>query len=84
MENPSSTIILFHGIAFRNNDKWNETWMSHPIYVQEKWLPKDMENNIHILSVSYDSNLVASVHKNVMELGKNLIQSLVIRFGILL
>ncbi len=65
--------------------------MSHPIYVQEKnicwpekWLPDDMENITWILSLSYDSNLVASVHKNVMELGKNLIQSLVIRFGILL
>jgi hypothetical protein len=84
MENPSSTIILFHGIASGNNDEWKETWMSRPIYVQEKWLPEDMENNTHILSLSYDSNLVASVQKKVMELGKNLIQTLVIRFGILL
>ncbi len=55
-----------YGIASRNNDEWKETWMSHPIYVQEKWLPKDMENNTHILSLSYDSNMVASVHENVM------------------
>jgi len=70
VENPSSTIILFHGIASRNNDEWKETWMSHPIDLQEKnicwlekWLPEDMENNIQTLSLSYDSNLMASVHK---------------------
>lgn len=91
MDNPSSTIILFHGITSKNNDEWKETWMSCPIYVQEKnicwpekWLLKDMENNTQILSLSYDSNLVASVHKNVTELGKTFIQSLVIRFGIIL
>jgi len=44
--------------------------MSHPIDLQEKnicwlekWLPEDMENNIQTLSLSYDSNLMASVHK---------------------
>jgi methanogenic corrinoid protein MtbC1 len=34
-------------------------------------------HNVRILSLSYDSNIVASVHNDVTEIGKNLIQSLV-------
>jgi methanogenic corrinoid protein MtbC1 len=36
-----------------------------------------LNNNVRILSLSYDSNIVASVHNDVTEIGKNLIQSLV-------
>jgi hypothetical protein len=36
-----------------------------------------LNNNVRILSLSYDSNIVASVHNDVIEIGKNLIQSLV-------
>jgi len=42
------------------------------------WIPKDLNDNVKILSLSYDSNVVASVHNDVTEIGKNLIQSLVI------
>jgi hypothetical protein len=36
-----------------------------------------LNNNVRILSLSYDSNIVASVHNDVTEIGNNLIQSLV-------
>jgi hypothetical protein len=36
-----------------------------------------LNNNVRILSLSYDSNIVASVHDDVTGIGKNLIQSLV-------
>jgi len=36
-----------------------------------------MNNNVRILSLSYDSHIVASVHDDVTEIGKNLIQSLI-------
>ncbi|CAK9211793.1 unnamed protein product [Sphagnum troendelagicum] len=83
-DNPNLTIIFFHGIAFGTNDEWKETWTTHPtnnreecICWPEKWLPEDLNNNVRILSLSYDSNSVASVHNDVTEIGKNLIQSLV-------
>jgi hypothetical protein len=83
-DNPNLTIVFFHGIAFGTNNEWKETWTTHPtdnreesICWPEKWLPEDLNNNIRILSLSYDSNIVASVHNDVTEIGKNLIQSLV-------
>jgi hypothetical protein len=36
-----------------------------------------LNDNVKILSLSYDSNVVASVHNDVTEIGRNLIQSLV-------
>jgi hypothetical protein len=82
--NPNLTIIFFHGIAFGTNDEWKETWTICPtnnkeecICWPEKWLPEDLNNNVRILSLSYDSKIVASVHNDVTEIGKNLIQSLV-------
>ncbi|KAH8953714.1 hypothetical protein BDL97_08G041700 [Sphagnum fallax] len=84
-DNPNLTVIFFHGIAFGTNDEWKETWTTRPtnnreecICWPEKWLPEDLNNNVRILSLSYDSNIVASVHNDVTEIGKNLIQSLVI------
>jgi hypothetical protein len=43
----------------------------------KKWLPEDLNNNVRILSLSYDSKIVASVHNDVIGIGKNLIQSLI-------
>jgi hypothetical protein len=82
--NPNLTIVFFHGIAFGTNDEWKETWTTCPtnnrkecICWPEKWLPEDLNNNVRILSLSYDSNIVASVHNDVIGIGKNIIQSLV-------
>jgi len=83
-DNPNLTIIFFHGITFGTNDEWKETWTTCPtnnreehICWPEKWLPEDLNDNVRILSLSYDSNVVASVRNDVTEIGKNLIQSLV-------
>jgi len=84
-DNPNLTVIFFHGITFGTSDEWKETWTTRPtnnrekcICWPEKWLPEDLNNNVRIFSLSYDSNIVASVHNDVTEIGKNLIQSLVI------
>jgi hypothetical protein len=83
-DNPNLTIIFFHGIAFGTNDEWKETWTTCPTNNREecicwpkKWLPEDLNNNVRILSLSYDSNIVASFHNDVTEIGKSLIQRLV-------
>jgi len=82
--NPNLTIIFFHGITFGMNDAWKKTWTTHPtnnkeecICWPEKWLPEDLDNNVRILSLSYDSNIVASVHNDVTGIGKNLVQSVI-------
>jgi hypothetical protein len=82
--NPNLTIIFFHGIAFGTNDEWKETWTTYPsnnreecICWPEKWLPEDLNKDVRILSLSYDSRIVASVHNDVIGIGKNLIQSLI-------
>jgi hypothetical protein len=83
-ENPNLTIIFFHGIEYGINDEWKETWTTRSIDGREKcicwpqmWIPKDLNDNVRILSMSYDSNAVASVHNDVTQIGKNLVQSLV-------
>ncbi len=84
-ENPNLTVIFFHGIAYGINDEWKETWTTRSTNGREKcifwpqmWIPKDLNDNVRILSLSYDSNVVASVHNDVTDIGKNLVQSLVI------
>jgi len=83
--NPNLTIIFFHGITYGINHEWKETWTTRSIDGREKcicwpqmWIPKDLNDNVKILSLSYDSNVVASVHNDVTDIGKNLVQSLVI------
>ncbi len=83
-DNPNLTIIFFHGITFGTNDEWKETWTTRPtnnrigcICWPEKWLPEDLNNNVRILSLSYDFNIVESLHNDIIEIGKNLIQTLV-------
>jgi hypothetical protein len=84
-KNPNLTIIFFHGIAYGIDDGRKKTWTTRLIDGEEEcicwpqmWIPKDLNDNVKILSLSYDSNVVASVHNDVTEIGRNLIQSLVI------
>ncbi len=84
-KNPNLTIIFFHGITYGIDDDWKKTWTTRFIDGEEEcicwpqmWIPKDLNDNVKILSLSYDSNVVASVHNDVTEIGRNLIQSLVI------
>jgi hypothetical protein len=83
-KNPNLTIIFFHGITYGIDDDWKQTWTTHPEDGKEEcicwpkmWIAKDLNDNVKILSLSYDSNVVASVHNDVTEIGRNLIQSLV-------
>jgi hypothetical protein len=82
-KNPNLTIIFFHGIASGIDDDWKQTWTTRSIDGEEcicwpqMWIPKDLNDNVKILSLSYDSNVVASAHNDVTEIGQNLIQSLV-------
>jgi len=74
-------IIFFHGIVPGNKIElaWKETWTSSPtngkesIFWPERWLPNDIGNNVQILSLSYND-----VHDDVTEIGKNLLESLVV------
>jgi len=84
-KNPNLTIIFFHGIAYGTHDNWKQTWTTRLVDGKEEcicwpqmWIPKDLDDNVKILSLSYDSNVVASVHNDVTEIGRNLIQSLVL------
>ncbi len=81
--NPNLTIIFFHGITFGTNDEWKETWTTcltknreECICWAEKWLPEDLNDNVRILSLSYD-NISTNVDNDVTDIGKNLVQSLV-------
>ncbi|CAK9873034.1 unnamed protein product [Sphagnum jensenii] len=83
-KNPNLTIIFFHGIVYGINDDWKQTWNTRPIDGKEEcicwpqmWIAKDLNDNVKILSLSYDSNVEPSVHNDVTEIGQNLIQSLV-------
>ncbi|CAN5977006.1 unnamed protein product [Sphagnum jensenii] len=83
-KNPNLTIIFFHGIVYGSDDDWKQTWTTRPMDGNEEcicwpqmWIPKDLNGNVKILSLSYDSHIVASVHNDVTEIGRNLIQSLV-------
>ncbi len=83
--NPNLTIIFFHGITNGISDEWKKTWTTRSndgrkkcICWPQMWIPKDLNDNVRILSLSYDSNVVASVHNDVTDIGKNLVQSLVI------
>ncbi|CAM6011064.1 unnamed protein product, partial [Sphagnum balticum] len=83
-KNPNLTIIFFHGITYGIDDAWKQTWTTRPIDGKEEcicwpqmWIPEDLNGNVKILSLSYDSNVATSVHNDVTEIGRNLIQSLV-------
>ncbi len=83
-KNPNLTIIFFHGITYGIDDDWKQTWTTRSMDGKEEcicwpkmWITQDLNDNVKILSLSYDSNVVASVHNDVTEIGQNLIQSLV-------
>jgi hypothetical protein len=81
LKHPDLVIIFFHGIVFGNKIKleWKETWTSshtngkENIFWLERWLPNDIGNNVQIFSLSYND-----VHDDVTEIGRNLLQSLMV------
>ncbi len=84
-KNPNLTTIFFHGIVYGIDDDWKQTWTTLPMDNKEEcicwprmWISNDLNDNVKILSLSYDYNVVTSVINDVTEIGRNLIQSLVI------
>ncbi len=81
LNHPDLVIIFFHGIVHGNKIglAWKATWTSSPtngkesIFWPERWLPNDIENKVQILSLSYND-----VHDDVTEIGRNLLESLVV------
>lgn len=77
-----ATIIFFHGF-YKVPEEWRRTWMTRDnkhVWPQ-KWLPDDLgAGNIRVLSVSFDGNLNVSNKYNRFEMGKNLVQRLILRY----
>jgi hypothetical protein len=76
-KNLNLTIILFHGTTYGIYNEWKETWTTRPINHKEKCIcrpqmcvPKDLNDNVIILSISYDYDVVASVHNDMTKLAK--------------
>jgi hypothetical protein len=83
-KHPNLTIIFCHGIDYAIDDNWKQTWTTRPVDDKEEcicwpqmWIPKDLNDNVKILSLSYDSNVVTSFYNDMTEIGQNLIQSFV-------
>jgi hypothetical protein len=86
LTHPELVIIFFHGIVSKKDiaKAWKETWTSttdingeEPTFWIKDWLVKDMGENIQILSLSYDADIYG-VNDDVTNIGKNLVQSLVV------
>jgi len=86
LTHPKLVIIFFHGIVSRKDiaKAWKETWTStthingeEATFWIKEWLVKDMGENIQILSLSYDTSIYG-VNGDVTDIGKNLVQSLVV------
>ncbi len=87
LPHPKLVIIFFHGIVSEKDiaEAWKETWTSithingeeHRTFWIKEWLVEDMGENIQILSLSYDANIYG-VNDDVTDIGKNLVQSLVV------
>jgi hypothetical protein len=81
--NPNLTIVFPHGIAFGTNDEWKETWTTCPTnnrrvhMLARKVVTHKLEQQCSNFIIILLSNIVASVHNDVFEIGKNFIQSLV-------
>jgi len=81
-------IVFFHGVRKPSEiDTWKNTWVQHTstqeFWVKD-WLPQDLDGNVRVLALSYDSCAIQSNNEgklqDVADLGSDLLQSLVFRF----
>ncbi|KAG0610872.1 hypothetical protein M758_7G098500 [Ceratodon purpureus] len=75
-----ATLIFFHGFH-KAPEEWRRTWMTrnNKLVWSQKWLPEDLgAENLRVLSVSFDANSNLSSKYNRYEMGKNLVQALVL------
>ncbi len=81
-------IVFFHGVRKPGEtEAWKNTWVEHSSAQEfwlKDWLPQDLDGNVRVLALSYDSCAIQSNNEgnlqDVSDLGKNLLQSLVFRF----
>ncbi|KAH9558619.1 hypothetical protein CY35_06G017200 [Sphagnum magellanicum] len=78
-------IVFFHGVRKPGEtDAWKNTWVQHTsaqeFWVKD-WLPEDLDGNVRVLALSYDSCAIQSNNEgnlqDVADLGSDLLQSLV-------
>ncbi len=81
-------IVFFHGVRKPGEtEAWKNTWVQHTgaqeLWVKD-WLPQDLDGNVRVLALSYDSCAIQSKNKgnlhDVQELGELLLQSHLFRF----
>jgi hypothetical protein len=81
-------IVFFHGVRKPGEtEAWKNTWVQHTsaqkFWIKD-WLPQDLDGNVRVLALSYDSCAIQSNNKgnlqHVDKLGHYLFQSLVCRF----
>jgi hypothetical protein len=81
-------IVFFHGVQKPGEtNAWKNTWVEHTsaqeFWVKD-WLPQDLDGNVRVLALSYDSCAIQSNNEgdlqDVEELGMYLLQCLVLRF----
>jgi hypothetical protein len=78
-----ATLIFFHGFH-KVPEEWRRTWMTrnNKLVWPQKWLPEDLgAGNIRVLSVSFDASSNVSNKYNRHEIGKNLVQGLILRYS---
>jgi hypothetical protein len=81
-------VVFFHGLHWPSEkEAWESTWtqLDDPQDCwPQNWLPQDLDENVRVLSISYDACPTQSEEKesidDVSEIGKNILQTLVLRF----
>jgi hypothetical protein len=81
-------IVFFHGVRKPGEtEAWKNTWVEHTsaqeFWVKD-WLPQDLDGNVRVLALSYDSCAIETNSEGKLEdirdFGRNLLHSLVFRF----
>ncbi len=81
-------LVFFHGLRLLCEvQSWKRPWTwrndSQDCWA-ENWLPQDLDEDVQVLALSYDSCPIQCEEKgnmeDVSEFGKNILQSLVFRF----
>jgi hypothetical protein len=77
-------IVFFHGVRkLGETDAWKNTWVqdthAQEFWVKD-WLPQDLDGNVRVLALSYDSCAIKSKnegnYEDIDEFGENVLHSL--------
>jgi len=81
-------IVFFHGVRKPGEtEAWKNTWVrdthGQEFWVKD-WLPQDLDGNVRVLALSYDSCAIQSNNEgnleHISDLGRELLEDLVLRF----